>query len=178
MANGLTIEFDDEAAQTAVDHWKQIVGSGAEDAVDQLGTLAEASMKDEAPEGVGIPEVNLRTTIKSRKVSADPYKRVIQPTKKTQDGWPLHHAIIEGSDYTSAPPPLEPILAWAEAKITPRDGGSFREAAQAIRWNIYHDGHETFPNPFVDRSMNDWETRVDQVASDAVEQAFDTGGAL
>jgi len=171
----LNIEVD--VPSRASSRWKQILGDGAEDAVDQLTTLAEGHMKAEAPEGVGIPNVNMATTIKSVTESRDPYRVSVAPRKKTEEGWPLHHAIIEGTSYDTAPPPLDPTLAWARAKITPEAGSTMREAADAIRWNIFHTGHETFPNEFVDDSLDKWESQADQIAQDAVDDAFDTGGA-
>jgi len=168
----LNIEVDVDRRDA--DRWKQILGDGSQDAVDQLSILAERHMKEEAPEGVGIPEVNMRTTIKPRVESRDPYRKSIAPRKKTQEGWPLHHAIIEGTSYTTSPPPLDPILQWARAKIVTTT--SIREAAQAIRWNIFHEGHDSFPNEFVDRSLRKWQARADQIAQDAVDDAFRGGG--
>jgi hypothetical protein len=168
----LNIEVDVDRRDA--DRWKQILGEGSQDAVDQLSILAERHMKEEAPEGVGIPNVNMRTTIKPRVESRDPYRKSIAPRKKTQEGWPLHHAIIEGTSYTTSPPPLDPILQWARGKITTED--PIREVAQAIRWNIFQDGHDSFPNEFVDRSLRKWRQRADQIAQDAVDDAFRGGG--
>jgi len=172
------LEIEVDIPDRAASRWKQILGEGATDAVDQLATLSERHMKQEAPEGVGIPNVNMSTTIKSVTESRDPYRVSVAPRKKTDDGWPLHHAIIEGTSYGSSPPPLDPILAWAKAKITPEAGETMLDAAQNIRWAIFHDGHETFPNEFIDRSMKRWESRADQIAQDAVDDAFDSGGAV
>ena len=176
MVADLEIEVD--VPYRVDERWKQILGDGAEDAVDQLAVLAERHMKDEAPEGVGIPRVNMATTIKAHTESTDPYRVSIAPRKRTEDGWPLHHAIIEGTDYDTNPPPLDPILQWASAKITPDEGQTIEQAAESIRWAIFQDGHETFPNEFIDRSMKRWEGRASQVAQDAVDDAFDTGGAV
>lgn len=172
----LDIEVEVNADQG--ERWKRIIEEGGQDAVDQLAVLSERHMKDEAPEGVGIPNVNMATTIKPSLESTDPYRKSVAPRKKTEEGWPLHHAIIEGTDYDDAPPPLDPILRWAKAKITPDEGSTFLEAAQAIRWNIFHDGHETFPNPFITRSLKRWEGRAEQIARDAVDDAFDSGGGI
>lgn len=170
------LEIEVDVPSRAEDRWKQILGEGAEDAVDQLSILAERHMKEEAPEGVGIPRVNMRTTIKPKVESTDPYRKSIAPRKKTDEGWPLHHAIIEGTDYTSSPPPLDPILQWARAKIVTTT--TIREAAEAIRWNIFQEGHSSFPNEFVDDSLERWESRTQQIAQDAVDDAFDSGGVI
>jgi hypothetical protein len=175
------LEIEVDVPQHAEDRWKRILDDGAEDAVDQLAVLAENHMKAEAPEGVGIPRVNMKTTIKASVRSEDPYTKVVKPHKRTQQGWPLHHVVIEGTDptsYSGAPPPLDPILQWATAKVTPDEGSTIREVAQNIRWNIYETGHETLPNRFIDRSIRKWEGRTRQIAQDAVDDAFDTGGAI
>jgi len=170
------LEIEVDVPSRVEDRWKRILGGGAEDAVDQLAVLSERHMKDEAPEGVGIPRVNMRTTIKAATASQDPYRVSVAPRKRTEQGWPLHHAIVEGTSYDTSPPPLEPILQWATAKITPREGESIERAAENIRWAIFRDGHETFPNEFIDRSVRRWEGRAGQIAQDAVDDAFDTGG--
>jgi hypothetical protein len=170
------LEIDVDVPSAAEDRWKAILGEGARDAVDQLSILAERHMKEEAPEGVGIPRVNMRTTIKPKVESQDPYRKSIAPRKKTEQGWPLHHAIIEGTTYTNSPPPLDPILQWARAKIVTI--GPIEEAAERIRWNIFREGHSSFPNEFVDRSLKRWEGRTEQIAQDAVDDAFDSGGAI
>lgn len=173
----ISIEVDVD--ERAADRWQRIVGEGATDAVDQITTLAEGAMKEEAPEGAGIPRVNMRTTIKSTTKSQDPYRVEVQPHKRTDDGWLLHHAIVgnpSAPTYDTSPPPLEPILQWAKAKTTPGEGETIRDVAQNIRWSIFHDGHETLPNEFIDRSVKKWNSQVDQIASDAVEDAFGGGG--
>lgn len=169
------LEIEVDVPSRAEDRWKQILGEGAEDAVDQLSVLAERHMKDEAPEGVGIPRVNMATTIKPKLESEDPYRKSIAPRKRTEQGWPLHHAIIEGTSYNSGPPPLDPILSWVQGKLSTANP---IQAAENIRWNIFHDGHETFPNRFVDRSLKRWEGRSKQIAQDAVDDAFDSGGVI
>lgn len=188
----LQIELNDKQARRIVDRWKRIVGSGAREAVDQLGTLAERHMKAEAPEGVGIPNVHLRTSIKSKTTSQDPYRKVIQPTKRTDDGWLLHRAIVGNPstpsydlDPEAAYPPnvpiwvgpggdaAGPIAEWASTKL------GNPNAAWQIGWNwALGDGQETFPNEFIDESMDKWRGRIDQVANDAVEDAFRTGGGF
>lgn len=168
----LNIEVDVDHG--ASERWQRITRKGGKKAVDQLSILAERHMKEEAPKGVGIPEVNMRTTIKPRVEGRSPYRKSIAPRKKTQDGWPLHHAIIEGTTYRNSPPPLDPIMQWARAKIVTTT--SIREAAQAIRWNIFHEGHSSFPNEFVDRSLRRWQAQADEIAQEALDDAFDGGG--
>lgn len=175
------LEIELDVPSRAEDRWKEILDEGAEDAVDQLSVLAERHMKDEAPEGVGIPRVNMSTTIKAAVDSTDPYRKEVKPRKRTDQGWPLHHVIIEGTgpaSYTGSPPPLDPILQWASAKLVPDAGETIEEVAQNVRWHIAQEGHETLPNPFIDRSLKRWESRSEQIAQDAVDDAFDTGGAV
>lgn len=170
MSDNLRIEFDDKQAQRAIDKWQEALGDGAADAVRQLVVLSERYMKDEAPEGAGIPNVNLQNTISSEQTSRDPFQVVVKPRKKTRDGWPLHHAIIEGASYGSKRPPIDPLMQWASAKL------GDPQAAWPIRESIFQDGQESFPNPFVDRSVSRWEGRVQQISDDAVSSAF--GGVL
>lgn len=165
-------EIDVNVDERATDRWEDIVGDGAEDAVDQLAVLAERHMKEEAPEGVGIPEVNMRTTIKAVLQSRDPYRKSIQPHKKTDEGWPLHHAIIDGATYPDERPPVEPLKRWARAKLGDAGIGWY------LQEQIFEDGQKTFPNRFVDRSVSQWESRVEDIAQDAVDDAFDTRGSI
>jgi len=169
------LEIEVDVPSRVEDRWKEILGDGATDAVDQLSVLAERHMKDEAPEGVGIPRVNMRTTIKPKVESTEPYRKSIAPRKRTDDGWPLHHVIIEGtgpSSYDEEPPPIDPLMQWAAAKL------GDPQAAYAIQESIRQEGHETLPNEFIDRSLKRWESRAGQIAQDAVDDAFDTGGAV
>jgi len=164
------LEIDVEIPSTAADQWKQLSKLGGQEAVDQITVLAESSMKDEAPEGVGIPEVNMRSTIKPRKQSENPYSKVVQPHKRVDDGWLLHHAIVEGSSNYDAPPPLEALVPWAAAKLS----GDPQEAAENLRWHIFENGIP--PNPFVFRSTQQWLASVDTIAQEAVDDTFDDGG--
>lgn len=171
MGNQVSIEFDGDEAQRAIDTWRQVVGDGAEDAVRQLAVLSERYMKEEAPEGVGIPEVNMQNTISAEQVSDDPFGMVVKPRKSTDNGIPLHHIIIEGTDSGSysARPPVEPLMSWAAAKL------GDESAAWAIREKIFQEGHSTLPNEFVDRSVQRWKSRTDDIAQDAVDEAFGGG---
>jgi len=163
----LEIEIDIPAG--ASEQWKRLVEEGGQEAVDQITTLAEASMKQEAPEGVGIPEVNMSTTIKPRQQSQNPYSKVVQPNKRVDEGWLLHHAIVDGSSNYSAPPPLEPLIQWAAAKLD----GDPREAAENLRWHIFQNGIP--PNPFIYRSIKQWESNVEQIAQEAMDDTFEGG---
>jgi len=167
--NQVSIEVDVEEAQAAVEAWREAIGDGAEGAVRQLAVLSEQHMKEEAPEGVGHPDVNLQNTIASEEVESDPPIMLIKPRKLTDDGWPLHHAIIgEPSvpQYSDTKPPIDPLMAWAAAKL------GDPQAAWPIRETIFQDGHKSFPNPFVDRSIESWNDQIQDVADDAVAQAF------
>jgi len=163
------MEIEVDVPSRVEDRWKEILGEGATDAVDQLSVLAERHMKDEAPEGVGIPRVNMRTTIKPRQESQNPYSKVVQPNKRVDEGWLLHHAIVDGSSNYSAPPPLEPLIQWASAKLD----GDPREAAENLRWHIFQNGIP--PNPFIYRSIKQWESNVEQIAQEAMDDTFEGG---
>lgn len=168
------LEIEVDLPDGASERWKRLAEEGGQDAVDQITVLAEAAMKEEAPEGAGIPEVHMRDTIKPTMESRNPYSKVVKPHKMTEQGWPLHHVIIEGTTGSSysGPPPLPPLVQWAEAKLS----GDPVQAAQNIRWAIAQEGHETFPNPFIDRSIRQWQNRADEIAQEAVDEAFEGGG--
>ena len=169
--NSLEIEVDADQAQCAVDMWARIIGEDAAPAaVRQLAVLAERYMKEEAPQGVGHPEANMSKTIAARETNDDPFQMVIKPRKLTDDGWPLHHAVIGEPDgpptYTNKRPPIDPLKAWAAAKL------GDASAAWPIREKIFQEGQQSFPNPFIDRSIERWENDIQDVADDAVADAF------
>lgn len=167
--NSIEIEVDDDSAQRAIEAWEEIVGDGAEDAVRQLAVLAERHMKLEAPKGAGHPNVNLRTTIAAEETDGNPFTMVIKPRKSTQDGWPLHHAIIGEPDtpsYDNVRPPIDPLKQWAAAKL------GDASAAWPIQEKIFQEGHTSLPNEFIDRSIESWQNDIQDVADDAVADAF------
>ena len=180
-ANSMQIDVDLGDARREVESWQRIVGEGAVDAVDQIAVLAERFQKKEAPEGVGIPDVHLRTTIKATQESpassvsgGSGYRKVVMPRKRTQDGWLLHRAIVGNPStptYTDKKPPAEPLLEWAETKLGERGIGWY------LQDKIYREGHDSLPDRFIDRSVRQWEGRAEDIAQDAVESAFRSGGA-
>lgn len=169
----LSIEVDGDEAQRAVRQWRKIVGQdAAENVVKQISTLAERHMKEEAPRGAGIPNVNLRTTISAEQVGDDPIQMMVKPRKRTQDGWLLHRAIVgepSTPTYGDTRPPIDPLKQWAGAKL------GDPQAAWPIREKIYQEGQRSFPNPFIDRSIERWQNQVQRVSEDAVDEAFRGG---
>lgn len=168
----IEIDVDADAAKGAVKDWEDDVDDGAKRAVSAIAMLAEGAMKAEAPEGAGFNAPSLRDSIKTKppQSTKTKNKRVV-PTKRTQDGWLLVRAIVGNPStptYTDERPPPGPLIDWARAKLGDPSAG------WAIREKIYQRGHQSFPNKFVDRSVESWEDTVEQVAGDAVKEAFKT----
>ena len=167
-SNSIEIDVDADDAERLVQAWKDAVGEGGVDAVGALTVLAERSMKREAPEGAGFNAPSLRDSIDTKPDSGA--RRVVMPFKRTGDGWLLVRASggqPDTPDYDDKRPPVGPLMDWARAKL------GDRSAAWAIRESIYQDGHDSFPNPFVDRSMDEWERTAEKVAGEAVRDALD-----
>lgn len=172
-----TFEFDIQGVQGAareISSTGDDVETAGERTVSQLSTLAEASMKEESKEGVGLPSVHMKDTIRPE-MSSDGMKATIRPHKKTREGWLLHHAIVGNPSvptYGDDPPPVwsdgsgnaaGPIARWAAAKLgDPND-------AWAVARSIQQDGHRTFPDRFIDRAYNEWSAKVDGIADDIFE---------
>jgi len=147
------------------------VDKGASRSVRQLAILAEAAMKEEAPEGAG-RDKHLRDTIDTRFRRGG--KRADVGARKRVDGTLLATYVVEGTDpgsygpnFPEDAPPIGPLMDWADAKFGDPD------AAWALRRSIFETGHRTLPNPYVDRSLDKWEDRVGELAGEAVRDAID-----
>lgn len=168
MSNSIRIELDDEQARDAIREWKDAMGEGGMDAVAALTILAEDAMRREAPEGAGFESPSLRDSIDT-KPEGRALRKVVQPFKRTQSGWLLVRAIVGNPStptYTDERPPVDPLMEWAEAKL------GDPSAAWPVRESIFQTGHATFPNEFVDDSMDEWERTVEQVAGQAMREAL------
>lgn len=168
-SNSIELDVDSEDAQRAVQAWKDNVGDGGVDAVTALTVLAENSMKREAPEGAGFNNPSLRDSVDT-KPEGPSKRKVVMPFKRTREGWLLVRAIVGQPSvptYDDERPPPGPILEWARAKL------GDKQAGWAVRESIYQDGHDSFPDPFVDRSMDEWENTTEEVAGQAVREAFE-----
>jgi hypothetical protein len=166
----IEIDVNAKNAQKTVEDWADATDDGAKRAVSAIAVLAESAMKAEAPEGAGFNNPSLRDSIKTKppESTKTKNKRVV-PTKRTGEGWLLVRAIVgqpSTPTYTDKRPPPGPLIDWARAKLGDPSAG------WAIRESIYQDGHESFPDRFVDRSVAVWENEVEQVAGDAVKQAL------
>jgi len=165
----IEIDVDADAAEALVQSWEDAVEDGAMEAVGALAVLAENAMRREAPEGAGKNPPSLRDSIDTKPEGRSKNKRV-QPFKRTSEGWLLVRAVVgqpSTPTYTDERPPPGPILEWARAKL------GDEQAGWAVRESIYQDGHDRFPNEFVDRSMNEWENTVEDVANEAVKDALE-----
>jgi len=174
MVDEFQIDVDAADAKRAVEAWEDAAGSGGKKAVSQLSVLAENAMKRNTPEGAGLPNTHMRTT-----VTALPERRSIQktimPMKRTNEGWLLVRAVVGNPTtptYTDKAPPVwidrpggdaqGPIAQWADAKLGDQN------AAWAIAENIKQRGQVSFPNPFVRDSYRQWRSQIEQVATEAV----------
>lgn len=168
--NRISLAIDAESGIAAFEDAEDAIDDGATDAVHQLAVLAEGAMKAEAPEGTSTP--SLRETIDT-KFRRNGLTANVGARKKTQDGGLLAEVIVEGTDTGSYP--NEPWMVrflgkrledWADAKLGDESLG------YAVAWGIVRDGHETLPNRFVDRSLDEWEGQVEDVAGQQVREAM------
>jgi hypothetical protein len=177
--NRLSLGLDLDDAIRQLDDAPGAVDSGAKDAVRQLSVLAEGPMKREAPEGAG-RDRHMRDTIdtkfRRRGLTAN-----VGARKRTEDGDLLAEIIVEGTDASSYVPTDglvgfvgKQMEDWADAKL------GDPQAAYPIAYSIVRTGHSTLPNDFVDRSLDDWEDSVEDIAGEQVRDALSrlmTGGA-
>lgn len=166
--NSIEIDLDDEDAERVVDAWEQALGRGGSRAVQALTVLAEKHMKAEAPEGAGFNPPSLRDSVDTKPEGRSTQK-VVMPFKRTSAGWLLVRAVVGNPStpsYTDEKPPVGPLMRWARAKLGDED------AAWAIRESIFQTGHDSFPNPFVDRSERAWEDETEAIAGQAVREAL------
>lgn len=166
----IEITVDADAAERAARDWKDDVDDGAKRAVSAIATLAESHMKREAPEGAGFNAPSLRDSVTTKPPESTRTKnKRVYPTKRTREGWLLVRAIVGNPStptYTDDKPPAGPLIDWARAKLGDPSAG------WAIREKIFQRGHATFPNEFVDRSIEQWDNQVERVAGNAVREAF------
>lgn len=179
MADEFKVDVDLDDATRAADAWERAVGSGGKSAVSQLSVLAEGAMKQNAPEGAGIPNVHMRNTIQALPEGRT-LQKTIMPHKRTQEGWLLVRAVVGNPStptYTTEAPPVwidreggdaqGPLAQWADAKLGDQN------AAWAVANAIKERGTQlTFPNPFVRDSFLQWRSEVDDIANSAVEDAL------
>lgn len=172
--NALGIEVMAADAAATLEQWEDAPEEGGKAAISQLSVLAESAMKDEAPEGSQFSTPSLRDSVEARP-GGRTLKKTIKPWKRTSAGWLLARAIVGNPTtptYTNAPPPIAPILHWTSAKLIPEEDQTIEQVAENVRWSIFHEGHETFPNRFVYRSKQRWDDQVEDVAGRAIENAL------
>lgn len=174
----IDIEVDLESAVARLEETSEDIDDAGVEIVDQLSVLAERFMKREAPEGVGLPSVHMRDTIMAEK-SENGHHAVIKPHKRTEEGWLLHKAIVGNPStptYGDEPPPVwtdgsgnaqGPLAKWAAAKL-----GDANDA-WPMQKSIKEDGHRTFPNRFIDRSVRHWSDRVEDISNTVVREAVE-----
>ena len=173
MSNRLSLAVDTAEAARRLHDADDAVEDGATDTVKQLTILAEAAMKDEAAEGAGRDQ-HLRDSVDTKFRNGGMVGNV-GPRKRTEQGWLLASVVVQGTDPSSYDPenPPPPMFDWAAAKLGDESLG------WAVAQSIAQDGHRTFPNPFVSRSLKTWRSQVGDVASDEIADALSRlmGGA-
>lgn len=166
--NEIELNVNADGAVRAMRQLQDDIPDAGERAVRQLSVLAEGAMKREAPEGAGRNR-HTRDTIRTT-FDRGGKKATVRPHKRTESGIPLVEILVNGADWSpDNPPPLAPLQEWTAAKW---GDGSIAAAAQ-LRNHLVEEG--TDPDPFVARSVRDWEDQVGQIAGDAVREEI--GGA-
>lgn len=173
----LELSTDVAGAIASLERSKESIQAGGAETVNQLSVLAENAMKAEAPEGAGVPTVHMRSTIDTTYTN-EGMRGVTMPHKRTSGGWLLHRAIVGNPStptYTGAKPPVwpgpdgdaqGPLAEWADAKL------GNRNIAWALRNSIAENGHDSFPNRFIDRSIRRWQGQVNRIADSTISSAL------
>lgn len=168
VKNRVSVAIDADAARRKLTDLDDAVDEGATKAVQQLAVLAEGAMKKEAPEGTGRDQ-HLRDSVDT-KFRRQRKTANVGARKRASDGTLLAIYVVEGTDASSyedgSHPPYGPLVEWAEAKLGDPGLGYY------IADRIGERGHRTLPNDFVDRSIDEWESQVEDVASDQVQAAL------
>jgi len=168
--NEVEIEIQRNRALRDLEELKQDIDEAGKSVANQLAIIAEAAMKREAPEGAGIPDNPLKSTIGVFPPGKGAKIKIVKPTKRTRAGWLLHHGIIGNPStptYTDERPPIPPLVEWAAAK---RSGDPLTEAFKVANSILARGTQETYPNPFVYRSFKNWENSIESVARKAVNE--------
>jgi hypothetical protein len=159
--NTVELDIDVDGATRALDRIQDSVPDAGRSAVRQLTVLAEGAMKREAPEGAG-RQAHLRDTIRTE-FDRGGLQGLVRPQKKVSDGIPLVEILVNGASWDpDSPPPLAPLQEWTAAKW----GDGSVEAAAILRNHLVEEGMD--PNPFVARSIRDWQDQVEDIAGRAV----------
>lgn len=173
----INVDLDLSEAIEEIETMDDEMAEASKEIVQQLVILAEGAMKEEAPEGVAYDGKHMRDTIKGV-FTDNGTKATVQPHKRTDEGWLLHRAIVGNPSvpsYGDEPPPVwtdgngnaqGPLAEWCAAKLGDRN------AAWQVAKNIQENGHKTFPNKFIDRSINHWQSDVEDVAEKKIQEAL------
>lgn len=164
----LNVAMDD--AVQRVQDTQNATEDAAEQMVEQLTVLAEGAMKDEAPTGGG-RGVHMRDTVTTT-FEDDGKTGRVWPTKETSDGDLLASIVTGNPGPWTSKPPADPLLDWADAKLGDPGIGWY------LRDQIYQHGIQSFPDDFIDRSVDRWLGDVQDVAGAEVSAAFARAGAV
>lgn len=166
--NSLDVDVEIDDAQDVIDQIPDVTDRATTRAIRQLSILAEAAIKERAPEGAGT-DTHLRDTVDTR-FSRNGLKANIGPRKRVGDEDILLAEIL--GDHPSwdedNPPPLGPLREWTEAKW----GDGSVAAAARLRNSLVEDGMESAPNPFVEEAFDAWKDQVEDVAGREISEAM------
>lgn len=164
------LDVDIQGALDRIQATRDVTDDGARRIVRQLTVLAEGAMKGEAPTGGG-RETHMRDTITTVFEDDDLTGRVF-PTKETDDGRRLADIVTSDPGPWTSPPPIGPLLDWADAKTGDPGIGWY------LQDQIFEGGIETFPNPFIERSVDTWRGDVQDVAGNEIAGAMARAGVV
>lgn len=162
--NSADVDIDVDAARRVFQQMPDALDDAGERMVRQLSVLAEGAQKREAPEGSG-RDKHLRDSIDTR-FSRGGLTANVGARKKASDGTLLAKYVTGSPSYSPENPP-PPLFDWAAAKLGDESLGWAVSQAIAQRGT-----QESFPDLYVDRSLDRWESDVEDVAGEQVRDAM------
>lgn len=170
-ANSVDIEIDMDQALGAIERLEKSVDPSTRRMVSQLSVLAEAYLKENAPEGAGT-NTHLRESVDTE-TNRQGKQAKVYPHKRTSEGWLLVRAIVGNPSvptYDDSVPVWSgpggdaagPLARWAAAKL------GNRNAAWPIAQSWKNGGgQKSFPNPFVRDAFRQFQPEAEELAAEA-----------
>lgn len=164
------IDVDATGALERIQRTQGATDDAAKRMVQQLTVLAEGAMKGEAPTGSG-RDTHMRDTVTTT-FEDDGLTGKVFPEKTTRGGRHLADIVTGNPGPWTAKPPADPLLDWADAKFGDPGIGWY------LRDQIFERGIQSFPDPFISRSVDRWLGDVQNVAGNEVAAAFRRAGVV
>lgn len=164
------VDVDIRGALNRIERTQGTVDEGAKRIVRQLTVLAEGPMKSEAPTGGG-RDTHMRDTVTTT-FEDDGLTGRVFPSKETAGGRRLADIVTGNPGPWSSKPPADPLLDWADAKTGDPGIGWY------LQEQIFEGGIQSFPNPFISRSVDRWRGQVQAVAGDEFGAALSRAGVI